>query len=183
MRTRMLLFVVAVTAALVGHPAYAHGPHHRGSPYAALDLTADQQKQLSELRAALDQKLVPLRNEMSTQSTELRRLWAAPTPDRKAIQEKQGQLDQIRKQMQDARTDHRLAALKVLTPAQREKLQAAGDAWGGPGAGRGSCGGGPCGYGAGGGRGGWCGGGPGAGCGGGPGGGCDGNGPGRGPAL
>jgi Spy/CpxP family protein refolding chaperone len=170
MRTRMVLFVMAVAALVVGQPAYAHGPHHRGASYAALDLTADQQKQMTDLRTALDQKLVPLRNEMSTNSNELRQLWAAPAPDKKSIQEKQTRLDQLRKQMQDARTDYRLSALKILTPAQREKLQATGGPGSGPGGGWANCGGGMRGGGFGEGRGG---------CGGG----CDGHGPGRGWGL
>jgi Spy/CpxP family protein refolding chaperone len=173
MRTRNVLFVVALAALVVGAPARGQGPCYGSRSYAALDLTADQQKQISDLRAALDQKMAPLRNEMSTSRGELRQLWAAPAPDRKAIQEKQGRLDQIRKQMQDARTDYHLATLEILTPAQRERVQAAGGTAFGPGGGWGTCGAGAVG-GRGGGRGGWCGGG----CGGGYG--CNGAGRGRG---
>lgn len=136
MRTGMALSVFAAAVLLVGRPTNAQGwrgPHHGG---AVVDLTAEQQKQLSELRAGMHQQMQPVRNEMFAKSSELRQLWLAPTPDRKAIQDKQQELDQLRKQMQDARTEHHLAALNVLTPAQREKAQAAGAGYG-PGRGRG----------------------------------------------
>jgi Spy/CpxP family protein refolding chaperone len=129
MKRKIVLGITAAMALGAAQPAYAYGRHHRGNRYRYMDLglTADQQKQISDLRTALELKMTPLRNEMATQSSELRRLWAAPTPDRKAIQDKQGQMDQTHKQMRDVRMDYRLAVLKVLTPAQREKLQTAGE--------------------------------------------------------
>lgn len=99
-------------------------PICRGTPFANLDLTADQQKRLAELRDASDRKVVAQRNDMINKSSELRRLWSAPKPDRQAIQKTQAEMDQIRKQIRDARTEYHLAMLELLTPEQREKLQA-----------------------------------------------------------
>lgn len=144
MRTGIVLSVVAAATLAASGPGYAQGwggPYQRGGPQVGLDLSAGQQKQLSDLRDASDRKVLALRNDMFAKSTELRQLWQAKDPDRKAIQEKQGEVDQIRKQMQDARTEFHLAALKVLTPEQREKLQASGGPGFGSGWGRGRGGG------------------------------------------
>ena len=174
MRTGVALSVVTALALVAARPAAAQGWRGRcggQASFAGLDLTADQQQKLSALRGEVDRKMDPLRDEMSAKSDELRQLWRAPKPDKKAIETKQAQLDQVRKQMQEARTGYRLASLDVLTPAQREKLQASGGPGDGPpcegcqgggwcGENGGGCGGGPCGMGQGAGG---CGGGPGRG--------------------
>ncbi len=146
MTKRMLLSVVAGAALAAGAAARAAeapatppqasetpGPGWRSGPYQGLDLSADQQKRLTDLRATTNRKLFAVREEMFRKASELRQLWAAQDPDANAIRAKQAELNQLRDQMATTRTDQHLAALEILTPAQREKLEA----WGGRGFGGG----------------------------------------------
>ena len=148
MRPGIVLSFVAGAVLMGGLAARADAPttpQCRAGQFAGLDLSTDQQKRLEELRGASHQKVLATREEMFKKEGELRQLWAAQNPDAKAIHAKQAEVDQFRSQLQTARIDYRLAALEVLTPAQREKVQAAG----GPGFGLGGCGGGGPGMGGG----------------------------------
>ncbi len=170
MKSATVLGVVAALVLVGARPTAAQGwrgPGAGRAPFAGLDLTADQQKKVSDLRDEVDRKVVPLREQLSARSSELRELWSAPQPDRQAIASKQAQAAELRKHMLDLRTSFRLASLGVLTPAQRQTMQAASPAGGrGPGGGCQSgaaCaqnGGGDCGGAGHGGAcgGGWCGG-------------------------
>ena len=135
---RIAMSLVIMAALGISCAAYADPPAMFGYGAAGLDglgLTADQQSRVAELRTKSDRKVFALRDAMATKSSALRQLWSAQRPDRKAIQDKQAEMDQLRQQMQDARTEYRLAVLDVLTPAQRETLQARGGMGFGPGSG------------------------------------------------
>lgn len=135
---RIAMALVIMGALAISRPGYADPPAMPRYGAAWLDglgLTGDQQSRVAELRTTSDRKVFALRDAMATKSSELRQLWSAQRPDRKAIQGKQAEMDQLRQQMQDARTEYRLAVLDVLTPAQRETLQARGGIGFGPGSG------------------------------------------------
>lgn len=135
---RIAMSLVVMVALAISRPGYADPPAMPRYGAAWLDglgLTADQQGRVAELRSTSDRKVFALRHEMATKSSELRQLWSAQRPDRKSIQDKQAEMDQLRQQMQDARTEYRLAVLDLLTPAQRETLQAHGVTGFGPGPG------------------------------------------------
>jgi periplasmic protein CpxP/Spy len=130
-----------------GHMGFGFGPRAAE----ALGLSADQQKQLADLRTKVDDELAPVRAQLEAKHKELWDLWTAPNPDRNAILAKQAEIEPLRQRVQAAMVDFRLAALKVLTPEQRTKAQSLVAQHGGgfgPGAGPGP-GGCPCGAGAG----------------------------------
>lgn len=113
-----------------------------------LNLTAEQTEKLQALRQNMQQETKPLRDKMFAKRGDLRLLWADKNPDQDKIVAAQKEMRSLRDQMQDKMTTYRLAALNVLTPEQKAKIQSyRGRGFGkgfGPGAGggRGGCGGG-----------------------------------------
>ncbi len=91
-----------------------------------LGLTAEQTAKIHELRDAHLKEVAPLRDAMITKRSELRLLWLQPNPDRDKIAAVQKEMRTLRDKMQDKMTSYRLDMLKVLTPEQRIRVQAAG---------------------------------------------------------
>jgi len=124
-----VLFVAAVATSAFGFgggrgPGY--GPCDRGDRVAAgLNLTAEQTTQMKAMRETNFKEMKPLRDQMFAKRDELRKLWLATTPDEAKIQAAQKEMRSLRDQMQDRMTAHKLEAVKVLTPEQREKLGSA----------------------------------------------------------
>jgi Spy/CpxP family protein refolding chaperone len=90
------------------------------------DLTPEQKGKIAALRAAAMEKAAPLRNELDAKMTEMRQLWAAEKPDRKAITGKQAEMDAIHQKMRAIWTDFGLDVHALLTPAQRAEWAQAG---------------------------------------------------------
>lgn len=88
-----------------------------------LGLSADQQKQLADLKAKHEAQVEPLRAKMQAKRGELQALWSAQSPDRHAILAKQAEMDPLREQLRTAGADHKIAMLKVLTSEQRAKAE------------------------------------------------------------
>ena len=115
---------------------------------AGLNLTADQTEKLQTLRQTMQQETKPLRDKMFAARGDLRLLWADKNPNQDKIVAAQKEMRSLRDQMQDKMTAYRLAALNVLTPEQKAKIQSyRGRGFGGGkgkgfGSGRGGCGGG-----------------------------------------
>jgi Spy/CpxP family protein refolding chaperone len=123
-----LLFVAAIATTVLAFgpgrgPGY--GPCARGDfgGFAGLNLTADQQAKIKEMREARFKEIAPLRDQMFAKRDELRKLWLEPNPDQGKIAATQKEMRSVRDQMQDNTTAYRLDALKVLTPEQQEKLR------------------------------------------------------------
>lgn len=93
-----------------------------------LDLSSDQIKKINDLRTAHLKDIQPLRNQMFAKRGELRLLWRERSPDKAKIDAAQRDIQNLRSQMISKQTSFRLALLNVLTPEQREKVQAAN--WG-----------------------------------------------------
>ena len=92
-----------------------------GRMAAELGLSADQQKQITDLRTKLETELGPVWTQLQTKQSELEALWATGTPDRNTLLAKVSEIDTLRDQTRTAHIDFRLAALQVLTPDQRTK--------------------------------------------------------------
>ena len=95
-----------------------------------LNLSSDQIKKINDLRTAHLKDIQPLRNQMFAKRGELRLLWQERNPDKAKIDSVQRDIQNLRSQMISKQTTFRLALLNVLTPEQRERIQAAN--WGGP---------------------------------------------------
>ncbi len=140
--TLFTLFVVTAFAA----SAFAFGPGwgrgHGGGPHygcdtaalSQLNLTSEQTAKVNALREAHLKDIKPLEDKMFSKRGELRLLWLQTNPDEKKILATQKEIRNLRDQMHDKNTVHRLNVLKVLTPEQQEKLKAYGPGRGfGPG--------------------------------------------------
>ena len=83
-----------------------------------MNLTSEQQTQMKDLQQKHYNEMAPLREKMVNLRQELRTLWADPKADPKVIQGMEGQLSDLRNQMQDKGVQFRLEARKLLTPEQ-----------------------------------------------------------------
>lgn len=104
----------------------------------ALGLSADQQKQVTELQSKHEADVAPLRAQIEGKRAELQALWSTPSPDRRAILAKQAEMEPLRERIQAAHVDFHLAVQKLLTPEQRERwtsMRGPGYCAGGPGPG------------------------------------------------
>ena len=117
-------------------PGYRHGPRarigHGGGgemgwmrAIKALDLSMEQVQGIARVRADMIVKTAPLQAQLQVKELELRNLWLAATPDRRAIVAKHNEIDALRRQVRDARIDFRLGVYQVLTTAQRDQVRQA----------------------------------------------------------
>jgi zinc resistance-associated protein len=151
----LVLVALATTSFAYGWGQGMHGG--RGPGYgncqsgdlpglAALTLTADQEAKIKSLREAQLKETKTIYDKMYSKRGELKLLWLQQTPEQGKIVAVQKEIRSLRDQLQDKKTNHRLAVLKVLTPEQQTKVQSfmAGRGFGpgkGFGPGGGACGG------------------------------------------
>jgi len=85
-------------------------------------LTEEQQSKMKDLREGMQKKNVLLQAQKDVKQAELKVLWLAEKPDKKAIMAKHGELADLQKQMTESRVDMQLALHEILTPEQRAKF-------------------------------------------------------------
>ena len=93
-----------------------------GMGFQALDLSADQQKQMLEIRQAFERDTLSLRTEMQKTNQELRKLWTAKPLDQKAIVAKNGVVTGLQVQMGTKAKEMQAKIKAVLTAEQLKKL-------------------------------------------------------------
>ncbi len=140
MKKKMLIVGIALLALAVAGSAFAqgrgpmrgHGMGYRCDVTAVpgLNLSADQVQKIREQQDAHWKDVLPLRNQMVSKRLELRQLWLQKTPDRARIEAVQKEVQDLRAQLQTKQTKFRFDQLSVLTPEQRDRVQAAN--WGCP---------------------------------------------------
>jgi Spy/CpxP family protein refolding chaperone len=109
---------------------YGPGYGPRGSWWANLNLTPEQNQKLQAMRESFFKETLSLRNEMQTKQLELRTLWAQTNPDQDKILAKQKEINAVKAQLQEKGTRHRLEMRKVLTPEQQAQIGAFGPGFG-----------------------------------------------------
>jgi len=90
---------------------------------ANLNLTAEQIKQMQNLRTELFNETATLRETLLARNAELRSLWAQKDPNQTEILKKQKEVNDLRAQLQEMGVKHQLQARGVLTPEQQIQLQ------------------------------------------------------------
>lgn len=102
------------------------GPGARGDRGARLtqllDLTADQQAALAELRDAHQAEVAVFHEQVRTASDRLRALWRANNPDRAAILALTQQVNTAKLALQLKRVDHLFAVRQILSPDQFQRF-------------------------------------------------------------
>lgn len=124
----MLSAVILMSLSLGASEAWAQRDEHRfgrsiRGHLKSLNLSQQQQQQISQMRSNMVTKTAPLRAQLEVKRAELRSLWLATTPNRGAIVAKHSEVDGLRRQLRNARIDFRLKVFSVLTPQQRSQLQ------------------------------------------------------------
>ena len=133
--TRTHAILVLAAAMLLATPAFAQGfgrggggpggrgPGHLGPRLAkALELDESQRAQFKALRSEMREDLAPVREEMQELRQQMRQLWAAESPDRAAILELGGQIDNLQSVVRDRRLELRLELMEILTAEQRARM-------------------------------------------------------------
>lgn len=117
---------------------------------ANLNLSAEQIKEMQDLRAKHFNETAAIREKLYAKHTELRSLWAQKDPNQAEIMTKQKEANELRAELQEMGIKHRLQARGILTPEQQTQLQGCfsgtgnfGPGFGKRGAGRGMMGMGP----------------------------------------
>ncbi|HUU03943.1 MAG TPA: Spy/CpxP family protein refolding chaperone [Myxococcota bacterium] len=125
--------LVALVALFSAVDANARGRGHHGcmgqgragqgfAGVAGLNLSAEQQKKIAELKTEMVKSTAAARTELDAKRAELQSLWSAERPDRGAILAKQAEMDLLRQKLRTSRVDHRLAVMELLTAEQRAKF-------------------------------------------------------------
>ncbi|UCE19851.1 MAG: Spy/CpxP family protein refolding chaperone [Gemmatimonadota bacterium] len=89
----------------------------------ALELTSEQIKKIKAMRLDMAKEKIRLRSELDLKELELRELMSADEPDIRRIEAKIDEMAPLRTELQKKRIGHRLAVRDVLTLEQREKLE------------------------------------------------------------
>ena len=87
-----------------------------------LGLSDDQQKKLDALRQKTEKKAAPHMKQLKAKFPEIKALWTAAKPSRKAILAKQAQIRKIKQKLGVIRVDAHLALHKILTTEQKQTL-------------------------------------------------------------
>jgi Spy/CpxP family protein refolding chaperone len=90
---------------------------------ANLNLTAEQIKQMQDLRTQHFNETATQREALLARNAELRSLWAQKDPNQTEILKKQKEINDLRAQLQEMAVKHQLQARGILTPEQQTQLQ------------------------------------------------------------
>lgn len=90
---------------------------------ANLNLTAEQIKQMQDLRTEHFNQTSTLRETLLARNAELRSLWAQKDPSQTEILKKQKEINDLRAQLQEMGVKHQLQARGILTAEQQTQLQ------------------------------------------------------------
>lgn len=88
-----------------------------------LGLSDEQVQRLQETAIEHQKQAIQRNSQVKVLELELRQLWKADTPDEAKILAKVKELAKVRQEQMVARTEHRLAMHKVLTPEQRQQVR------------------------------------------------------------
>lgn len=144
MKTRTIAFVMVLALVVATSLVVAAQGPRRGQPFAQpapggpggpgayfargpiakqLNLTPDQVTQLTAIRDDFLAATKTAREDLQAGMEEMLQLWSAEQPDAVAVKTLAARQDAIRATIREACIDRAIAALGVLTPAQREQLR------------------------------------------------------------
>ena len=125
-----LIVVASATLVMAGPRGKVNGGGGGGnsgpSALASLNLTAEQSEKIRALRESVLKEVTPIRAQLLSKRTEIRLLWMQTKLDPDKIRAIQREDRDLRGQMEEKRTDFRLAFRNILTPEQTSKLLAQG---------------------------------------------------------
>jgi len=120
--------LLTASLALAWGPGYGRGagyaaPSAYGCLYAPnFNLTAEQSGKLTGLQQQFLNETLPVRNELTAKSLELRNLMAQASPNAATISAKQQEMFALQQKMQEKSLSYQTNARNVLTPQQVSQL-------------------------------------------------------------
>ena len=125
-RSKLILATIILTA-LLSMPVFAECPGHHGKgdkgSESMPELTADQVKQINDLKMKLIRDTDPLKTEFQIKHMELQALWKEDNPDAKKILAKVKEISALKASLQEKMINHKIAVYKILTPEQRKMMK------------------------------------------------------------
>jgi Spy/CpxP family protein refolding chaperone len=122
-----ILMVTSVNAQSPRQGGRGQGPHGAGEAYshqyAGLDLTDEQQTQITSLRTEHFKVMTPLRNKMAELKARERTLLSEENIDMKAVHKNIDEQTELMNNMKKLQVDQQLAVKNILTDEQVMKLQ------------------------------------------------------------
>lgn len=106
----------------MGHGRASYGAFVLADPN--LDITTEQAAQIRDLDEKYLREIKPLKDQLYSESRELRSAWLQTTLDRININKLQKNVTNLRGQMREKMTAHRQDVLNILNPEQKVKVQA-----------------------------------------------------------
>ena len=102
------------------------GQHEKGMRdfHQGLNLTKEQQAQVTALHLSYLKDTKPLREQMFSKRGDLRLLWLESKPDENKILGLRKEIRKIRDEIADKSVTLRISTFNVLTPEQKEKAKA-----------------------------------------------------------
>jgi Spy/CpxP family protein refolding chaperone len=129
----VVLLIVTVSADVLAYreggdrgSGYGYGPDLDDRVMTELNLTADQEARIVKLRAAHARGIQPLQNELDSRRRELKELWLQRSLDQDRIAAVEREVRILREKIRGKIKDHQRAVFSILTPEQRNWLQALG---------------------------------------------------------
>jgi len=87
-----------------------------------LNLSAEQQKEMTKLKKDLLRETDPIKTEMKIKKMDLQELWQEENLDAKKILAKTKEISALKAKLQEKMVGHRLAIHQLLTPEQRKMM-------------------------------------------------------------
>ena len=132
-RLSLTLLILVAASLLAANCAYAQCPMSgkagcpgevKGNAGMAMPkFTAEQEKQMLDLKVTLIKGAEPLKTDMKLKGMELMALWKEDNPDVKKILAKVKEVGEIKLKLQEKMITHKLAMFKILTPEQKTMMK------------------------------------------------------------
>jgi len=115
-----LLVVVTVTFATAGpgRKGFDGSGHANPAVMEALDLTNEQMEKIQTLHESAKEKTIPVKVQLLMKRAEMKLLWTQPILDAVKIKATQKEIQVLRSQIREIKTDMRIAFRNLLTPEQ-----------------------------------------------------------------
>ena len=124
-----VLLVLAVATFAMADPGsrfFDRKGHLDPAIIAGLELTSEQTEKIQALHESAKKEIIPVKAQLATKRAEMKLLWTQTTLDVDKIKATQKEIQALRTQIRDTKTDIRIAFRNLLTPEQTSKLLASG---------------------------------------------------------
>lgn len=129
--TTMPILIIALIFAIFNVSLAQHQDHTMGDcpkegkgkhVKMMLNLSAEQQKEMTKLKKDLLKETDPIKTEMKIKKMDLHGLWQEENLDAKKILAKTKEVSELKAKLQEKMVSHRLAIHQLLTPEQRKMM-------------------------------------------------------------